>query len=132
MKGFVRAIEDAALGNNHFRTVLYTAKHSQIVAMSLPPGTDIGEETHADSDQYFRIELGKCTVKIDDNTYTACEGDGILVPAGAKHNIINTSDNEPLKLYTIYSPPHHRDGVVHLRKSNALEDDETFDGKTTE
>lgn len=132
MKGFFNNIERATLGNANFRTVLYTARHAQIVVMSLKPSEEIGEEVHKENDQFFRIEQGACTVKIDDTTYEAKEGDAFMVPAGATHNVINASQTEALKLYTIYSPPHHRDGVVHANKSDAEHDDEHFDGVTTE
>lgn len=132
MKGFYNQIEKTTEENTTFRTVLYTSKHAQVVVMALQPGEEIGEEVHTENDQFFRIEVGACTVTIDDSMYQANAGDAFLVPAGAKHNVINESASESLKLYTIYSPPHHRDGVVHVTKEAALHDDEEFDGKTTE
>ncbi|MBU2575856.1 cupin domain-containing protein [Patescibacteria group bacterium] len=130
MKGFYSNIEKDTLENNDFRRVLYTGKHSQLVLMCLQTGEEIGAEVHADIDQFFRIDKGTGKVIIDDNEYEVSDGDAIIVPAGANHNVINTSEDEPLKLYTIYSPPEHKDGTVHASKADAVE--EHFDGKTTE
>lgn len=130
MKGYVINIEKAALENNNFRKVLYTAHHSQLVVMSLNPGEEIGEEVHA-LDQFFRVEAGEGKAVLNGESHTISDGFSVVVPAGVKHNIINTS-NEPLKLYTIYSPPNHRDGVVHKTKAEAEIEDEHFDGRTTE
>ncbi len=132
MKGYNANIEKLTLENNSFRQVLYTGKHSQLVAMSLLPSEEIGSEVHEDNDQFFRFEKGEGKVVIDGNEYVVGDGDAIIVPSGAEHNIINTSSEESLKLYTIYSPAHHRDGVVHVTKTEAEADDEHFDGKTTE
>lgn len=132
MKGFRGNIEKDTLGNKKFRKVLYTGKHSQLVLMSLRPKEDIGMETHAENDQFFRFEAGQGKVIIDGNEYEVGDGVAIIVPAGAKHNIINTSDSKELKLYTIYSPAHHKDGIVRLTKKEAEDNDEEFDGKTTE
>lgn len=132
MKGFVKNIEKLTLENKNFRKVLYTAKHSQLVLMSLKPMEEIGMEVHPDNDQFFRCEKGSGKVIIDGNEYTISDGFAITIPAGSNHNVINTSDKEDLKLYTIYSPAHHRDGVVHKTKEIAEADDEEFDGKTTE
>jgi len=132
MKGYVINIEEATKGNNNFRKVLYTAKHSQLVLMNLKPGEEIGMEVHADNDQFFRVDAGKGKVVIDGNEYEIQDGFAIVIPAGANHNVINASDSEALKLYTIYSPPHHRDGVIHKTKAEAEADDEEFDGQTTE
>ena len=132
MKGYNANIEKLTLENNNFRQVLYTSKHSQLVAMSLLPNEEIGMETHNDNDQFFRFEKGEGKVLIDGNEYLVEDGSAIIVPAGAEHNVINTSSNEPLKLYTIYSPAHHRDGVIHATKAEGEGDDEEFDGKTTE
>ena len=132
MKGYVINIEEATKGNNNFRKVLYTAKHSQLVLMNLKPGEEIGMEVHADNDQFFRVDAGKGKVVIDGNEYEIQDGFAVVVPAGANHNVINVSVNEPLKLYTIYSPAHHQDNVVHQTKEQAQDDDEEFDGKTTE
>ncbi|KKQ39899.1 MAG: hypothetical protein US58_C0026G0005 [Candidatus Magasanikbacteria bacterium GW2011_GWA2_37_8] len=132
MKGYKGSIEELTLANTNFRQVLYTGKHSQLVAMSLRPNEEIGMEIHADNDQFFRFEAGEGKVLIDGNEYMVKDGDAVIVPAGAEHNIINTSAETDLKLYTIYSPAHHQDGVVHATKEIALNDDEEFDGKTTE
>ena len=130
MKGYVTNIEKAATENSNFRKVLYTAKNSQLVVMSLQPKEDIGEEVHT-LDQFIRIEQGEGKAVLDGVEYGIENGSAVVIPAGTKHNIINTSDEE-MKLYTIYSPPEHRDGVVHTTKAEAMADDEHFDGKTTE
>ncbi len=134
MKGFNTNIEKATLENNNFRKVLYTAKHSQLVLMSLLPNEEIGMEVHKDNDQFFRFEQGQGKCIIDGNEYQVTDGSAIIVPAGAEHNVINTSETEELKLYTIYSPAHHRDGVVRMTKeqAEAKENEEEFDGVTTE
>lgn len=132
MKGFNANIEAETLANENFRKVLYTGKHSQLVLMSLLPGEEIGMETHTDNDQFFRFEQGTGKVVIDDNEYEVTDGSAIVVPAGAEHNVINVSDSDKLKLYTIYSPAHHQDGVVRLTKADAMADGPEFDGKTTE
>lgn len=132
MKGYVKDIGQATNENNSFRQVVYTGKYCQLVLMSLKPGEDIGEEVHDTVDQFFRFEQGEGKVILDGVEHKIQAEFAVLVPAGTKHNIINTSDTAPLKLYTIYSPPHHRDGVVHAIKGEAEKDDEHFDGKTTE
>jgi mannose-6-phosphate isomerase-like protein (cupin superfamily) len=132
MKGFHSNIEKDTLANNNFRKVLYTGGHSQLVLMSLQPKEDIGLEIHKDNDQFFRIEKGKGKCIIDGNEYDIEDGSAIVVPAGAKHNIINISATEALKLYTIYSPAHHKDGVVRATKKAAEADGPEFDGVTTE
>lgn len=132
MKGFHANIEKETKDNENFRKVLYTAKHSQLVLMTLQPNEEIGSEVHEENDQFFRIDSGKGKCIIDGNEYELEDGSGIVVPAGATHNIINTSSTEKLKLYTIYSPAHHRDGVVHKTKEEAEADSEEFDGVTTE
>ncbi len=132
MKGFFINIEKATLENNNFRKVLYTSKHSQLVLMSLRPGEEIGTETHSENDQFFRFEGGQGKVIIDGNEYEVSDGSAIVVPAGAEHNVINVSDTEELKLYTIYSPPHHKDGIVRATKEEAETDSPEFDGQTTE
>ncbi|MDD5696687.1 MAG: cupin domain-containing protein [Candidatus Pacebacteria bacterium] len=131
MKGYVINIEKASIENDNFRKVLYTAPHSQLVLMSLLPGEDIGEETHT-LDQFFRVEKGIGKSVLNGMEYPIEDGSAIVIPAGVKHNIINTSTEEPMKLYTIYSPPNHRDGVIHSTKEEAEADSEEFDGKTTE
>ncbi|MBK8595033.1 MAG: cupin domain-containing protein [Holophagales bacterium] len=130
MKGFVKDIEALAIGNGAFRQVLYTAKSCQLVVMSLPPGGEIGAEVH-ELDQFFRVEEGSGEAVLDGVPTAIQAGFAVLVPAGTKHNIVNTS-KAPLKLYTLYAPPNHRDGVVHHTRADAEADTEHFDGKTTE
>lgn len=125
-------IENATLENTDFRRVLYTGEHLQLVLMSLKPDEDIGMEVHADTDQFFRFEKGEGKVVINETQYAVSDGDVIVVSAGSKHNIINASSSNELKLYTIYTPPHHKDGIVRATKKEALEDSPEFDGKTTE
>jgi mannose-6-phosphate isomerase-like protein (cupin superfamily) len=120
------------LGNSDFRRVLYTGKHSQLVLMSLKPSEEIGEEVHKTIDQFFRFEKGEGVVSIDGVKHKVIDGDAVIVPAGARHNVTNTSKNTELKLYTIYSPPEHYDGTVRKTKADALAKPEEFDGKTTE
>lgn len=132
MKGYHADIEQLVAGNNSFRKVLYTSKYTQLVLMALKPGEEIGMEAHHNNDQFFRFESGEGKVIISGNEYIVKGGDVIIVPAGSEHNVINTSTTVPLKMYTLYSPPHHRDGVVHETKEIAVEDTEAFDGKTTE
>ena len=132
MKGFSTDIEKETLENGNFRKVLYTSKHSQLVLMSLKPTEEIGMEVHPDNDQFFRFEQGQAKVIIDGTEYSAIDGTAIVVPAGARHNVINTSDSDTLKLYAIYSPPHHKDGIVRGTKQEAEANDQGFDGKTTE
>lgn len=131
MKGYHTHIEEATETNTDYRRVLYTGKYSQLVLMSLQPGEEIGEEIHPENDQFFRFEEGEGKVIIDGNEYFVHDGDAVVVPAGAKHNVINTGD-EPLKLYTIYSPPHHRYDVVRATKAEADADAPEFDGTTSE
>ena len=130
MKGFVQDIEALAVENDDFRRVLYTAKHCQLVLMSLKPREEIGAEVHT-LDQFFRVEEGTGEAVLDGVRTAIRAGFAILVPAGTKHNIINTG-TVPLKLYTLYAPPNHRDGVVHHTRADAEADNEHFDGKTTE
>jgi mannose-6-phosphate isomerase-like protein (cupin superfamily) len=132
MVGFNTDIEQETLSNKNFRKVLYTSKHSQLVLMSLKPGEDIGEEIHKDNDQFFRFESGSGVCVIDSHKYPLKDGVAIVVPAGAKHNIINTSTVDDLKMYTIYSPAHHKDGIIRITKKKAEENEEDFDGNTTE
>ncbi|MDQ5982209.1 MAG: hypothetical protein QG549_206 [Patescibacteria group bacterium] len=132
MKGYVTDIERQTLDNTNFRHVIYTGRYMQLVLMSIAPGDDIGLETHHDNDQFFRIESGKGQVIIDSNEYDISDGSAIVVPAGAQHNVINTSHSDALQLYTIYAPPHHRDGITRLTKLDATSDAPEFDGKTTE
>lgn len=132
MKGYIKNIEELSLKNTSFRKVLYTTKNSQVVLMHLNPLQDIGLETHSDLDQFIRVEAGEGEAIIDGKTTPIKAGFAVVIPAGANHNIKNTSANAPLKLYTVYSPPQHRDGVVHATKEEAESDTEHFDGKTTE
>lgn len=132
MKGYNANIEKETLANTNFRKVLYTGKHSQLVLMSLRPNEEIGMEVHTDNDQFFRFEKGEGKCIIDGNEYVLGDGSVIIVPSGAQHNIINTSATEDLKLYTIYSPAHHKDGVVRATKAEAEADGPEFDGVTTE
>ena len=132
MKGFNSNIEKDTIENTNFRKVLYTGKHCQLVLMSLKPNEEIGMEVHTDNDQFFRFEKGEGKCIIDGNEYPLTDGMAIVVPAGAQHNIINTSATEKLKLYTIYSPAHHKDGVVRATKAEAEADGPEFDGVTTE
>ncbi len=132
MKGFSTNIEKATLENNNFRKVLYTSKYSQLVLMSLKPGEEIGMEVHEENDQFFRFEQGKGKCIIDGNEYELSDGVAVVVPAGAQHNVINTSKTEELKLYTIYSPAHHKDGIVRATKEEAEANPAEFDGVTTE
>ena len=131
MKGYTTNIEKASLENTDFRRVLYTTKNSQLVLMSIKPGEDIGMEVHEEHDQFIRVESGFGKAIIDDNEYELEDGSAIVIPAGANHNVINTGDVD-MKLYTIYTPPEHRDGVVHATKEEAEAGEEHFDGTTTE
>jgi mannose-6-phosphate isomerase-like protein (cupin superfamily) len=131
MKGFVADIEELTEENSDFRRVLYTGKKLQLVLMAIKPGGEIGEEVHEDRDQFFRVEKGKGEVLIDGNHSKIKSDDAIIVPAGARHNIKNTGD-KPLRLYTLYAPPEHRDATVHVTKADADASEEHFDGKTTE
>lgn len=132
MKGYKVCIERATLDNNSFRKVLYTSKHSQLVLMTLRPGEDIGMEVHPNNDQFFRFEEGQGECVIDGNVYAVEGGDAVVIPAGAEHNVINTSSKDALKMYTIYSPPHHRDSIVRMTKSDAMAREAEFDGQTSE
>jgi len=132
MKGFSINIEEETLNNESYRRVMYTGKHSQLVLMSLKPKEEIGMETHPDNDQFFRFEKGEGKVIIDGNEYQVQDGFAIIVPSGAEHNIINTSETDELKLYTIYSPAHHKDGIIRATKEEAESDAPEFDGATTE
>lgn len=129
MKGYIGNIEKATLENGDYRRVLYTAKSSQLVLMDIRPGEEIGEEVHH-LDQFLRIEQGEAKVILDGVETAVFDAWAIVIPAGARHNVINTSNNIDLKLYSIYSPPEHKDGTVHRTKADAQE--EHFDGKTTE
>jgi mannose-6-phosphate isomerase-like protein (cupin superfamily) len=130
-KGFVANIEVLTEGNTDFRRVLYTGKGLQLVLMAIAPGEDIGEEVHPDVDQFFRLEKGEGELRVDGVTTRVKGDDAFVVPAGVSHNVINTG-KEPLKLYTIYAPPEHRDGIVRATKAEAQAAEAHFDGKTTE
>jgi mannose-6-phosphate isomerase-like protein (cupin superfamily) len=132
MKGFKSNIEKDTLGNSNFRRVVYTGKQTQLVLMSLKSGEEIGEEVHKTVDQFFRFEKGEGIVSIDGVKHKVADGDAVIVPAGARHNVTNTSKTTELKLYTIYSPPEHQDGTIRKTKAEALAKPEEFDGKTTE
>jgi mannose-6-phosphate isomerase-like protein (cupin superfamily) len=130
MKGFVKNIESIAVKSEDFRRVLYTAKNCQLVVMALKPKEEIGAEVHK-LDQFFRVEQGTGEAVLDVVATAISPGFAVLVPAGTNHNIVNTG-NVPLKLYTLYAPPNHRDGVIHHTRADAEADTEHFDGKTTE
>ena len=131
MKGFVEDIEDLTVENAAFRRVLYAGKHLQLVLMALKAGEEIGSETHVGHDQFFRIESGSGEVLIDGRRTPIKDDDAVIVPAGARHNVINTGD-APLTLYTLYGPPEHHDGVVRATRAEAEAKEEHFDGTTTE
>jgi len=131
MQGYHDDIERQTTGNNDFRRVLYTGHHLQLVLMTIQPGEEIGAEVHEDRDQFFRFEEGNGQVDIDDNTYDVEDGSGVIVPAGARHNVRNTGE-APLRLYTLYGPPEHVDGLVEKTKADAMATHEEWDGKTTE
>lgn len=130
MNGYTTNIEQLSLDNDNFRKVIYTDKNTQLVLMSLLPNEDIGEEVH-DVDQFLRVEKGSGTAVLNDIPHDIADGSAIVVPAGTKHNLIN-GDVGPMKLYTLYMPPHHRDGVIHATKAEAEKSEEHFDGTTTE
>ena len=131
-KGYHANIENLTKENSNFRKVLYTGEHMQLVLMSIPIGDEIGMEVHNDNDQFFRFEAGQGKVLINGNEYEISDGDVIIVPAGAEHNVINVSESEDLKLYTIYSPAHHKDGIVRITRDEAMANEAEFDGATTE
>ncbi len=131
-KGFKDNIEKLTEENTDFRQVLYTGERSQLVLMSLKPGEEIGAEVHEENDQFFRFEAGQGQVLIDLTTYDVSDGDAVVVPRGAEHNVVNTSETEALKFYTIYSPAHHADGIVRPTREEALANEAEFDGATTE
>ena len=134
MKGFKSNIENDTLKGKNFRKVLYSGEHLQLVLMSLLPNEEIGLETHPDNDQFFRFESGQGKCIINGIEHLILKGDAIIVPAGTKHNVINTSNEKMLKFYTIYSPPHHEDGIIRETKqeAEAKGNEEEFDGVTTE
>lgn len=124
MTGYLDNIEKRTLENTNFRRVLYTGQHAQLVVMSLQPSEDIGMEVHEIVDQFIRVEAGQGKLLLNGEEHQVGDGDAFVVPAGAQHNVINTSSDKPLKLYTIYSPPHHKDGVIHATKADAAADKE--------
>lgn len=131
MKGYIINIEKETKENTDFRRVLYTAKHSQLVVMSLKPSEEIGKETHT-LDQFIRLEEGEGLAILDGVRHVIRTDDSIVIPAGTEHNIINASADGAMKLYTIYSPPEHKDGTIHKTKADAMADEEHFDNRTTE
>ena len=133
MKGYVDNIERATVENEDFRRVLYTGRNLQLVLMTLPPGCDIGEEVHEDRDQFFRVEQGEGEIRIDGVANRVEDDFAVIVPAGARHNVVNTG-GRPLRLYTLYAPPEHRDGIVHKTREQAERDhaNDHWDGETTE
>lgn len=131
-KGYKDNIEKLTKENNNFRKVLYTGEQMQLVLMSLKPGEDIGAEVHPENDQFFRFDAGKGKVVINETEYEVEDGDAVVVPKGANHNVINTSEDEDLKFYTIYAPSHHKDQIVRETKEEAMANEEDFDGQTTE
>ena len=131
-KGYKENIEKLTIENNNFRKVLYTGAHMQLVLMSLKPGEEIGSEVHTENDQFFRFEKGEGRVIINETEYMVADGDTVIVPSGSQHNVMNTSTTEDLKLYTIYAPAHHKDGIIRATKAEAMANEEEFDGTTTE
>ena len=131
MKGYVTNIEKDTVKNQDFRRVLYTGKNTQLVLMSIRPKEDIGEEVHT-LDQFIRVESGRGVAILDGVKHQISDGSAVVIPAGTRHNVINDSGSEELKLYSLYSPPEHRDGTIHPTKDDALAHEEHFDGKTTE
>jgi mannose-6-phosphate isomerase-like protein (cupin superfamily) len=121
MAGYSVNIEQATLENEFFRKVLFTGKHTQLVLMTLKPGEDIGKEVHPDVDQFIRVESGTGEALMDGETTTLSDGMSIVIPAGAEHNVTNTSSSEPLRLYTLYSPPNHPDGTIHKTRAEAMQ-----------
>jgi len=120
MAGYVTKLEKKALANKYFREVLFTGPHSQLVVMSIAPGDDIGMETHSDVDQFIRIEAGTGKAILDGKAHALEDGSAVMIPAGVQHNIVNTAKTVPLQLYTVYTPPEHKDGTVHKTKADAL------------
>lgn len=131
-KGYKENIEQLTIENTNFRKVVYTGQHIQLVLMSLKPNEDIGLETHHENDQFFRFEKGEGKVIVGETEYTVGDGDVVIVPAGTEHNVINTSSDEELKLYTIYTPSHHKDQIVRETKQDAMDNEADFDGVTSE
>ena len=132
MLGYHSDIEQDSIDNINFRNVVYTGANLQLVLMTLNPKEDIGLEVHPENDQFFRIEQGQGVCLIDGHEYELSDGSAIVVPAGAEHNIVNTSESEDLKLYTIYAPPHHKADITRATKEEAEQNEADFDGQTTE
>ncbi len=132
MHGFVTNIEEASLRNEFFREVLYTDNRMQLVVMSLKPGEDIGMETHVDVDQFIRVESGEGKAILNGVEHPLTDGSVIVVPQGVEHDVVNTSLEHPMKLYTLYAPPHHKDKTIHKTKTEAESSEEHFDGVTSE
>ena len=131
MKGYIIQIEDATRKNQHYRHVLFTAQHSQLVLMNLKPGEEIGEEVH-ELDQFLRFEEGEGTVILDGERHAVSDGFAVVVPAGTRHNVVNSSRTADLRLYSLYSPPEHKDGTIHKTKREAdVDHDHHFDGRTS-
>ena len=128
MGGYIDNIETKTLENPYFRQVLFTAPHSQLVVMTLQVGEEIGQETHADRDQFIRVETGQGEAILDGERHALSDGSAVVIPAGTEHNVVNTSASEPLRLYTIYSPPEHPDGTINRTKQEALEYERTHHG----
>lgn len=117
MVGYVTNIEQATLENEDYRRVLFTGPNTQLVLMTLKPGEEIGLETHEEHDQFVRVEAGSGKVRLNDDEHPLSDGVSVVIPAGTRHNVINTSSTEPLRLYTLYSPPEHPEGTVHRTKA---------------
>lgn len=132
MKGYKNNLEHATQSNTNFRQILYTSLHMQLVLMALQPGEEIGVETHAEGDQFFRFESGEGLVTINGVEHEVGAGDVVIIPEGAEHNVVNVSETTLLKLYTIYAPPHHKDGIVRATRQEAIADAPEFDGVTSE
>jgi mannose-6-phosphate isomerase-like protein (cupin superfamily) len=131
-KGYFDNIEKLTIENENFRKVLYTGEHIQLVLMSLKPLEDIGLEIHTENDQFFRFEKGEGKVIVGETEYIVADGYTVIVPAGTQHNVINISEIDDLKMYTIYTPAHHKDGIVRATKKEAMEQEEDFDGVLSE
>jgi mannose-6-phosphate isomerase-like protein (cupin superfamily) len=131
-KGYKVSIENLTEENSNFRKVLYTGDKLQLVLMSLLPGEEIGFEVHEENDQFFRFESGLGKVFVNETIYDVSDGDAVVVPMGARHNVVNTGQDSCLRFYTIYSPSHHKDGIIRITKKEAIENEEDFDGVTTE
>lgn len=132
MNGYDTNIEQQTLENTNFRKVLYTSEFQQLVVMSIPVGGEIGKEIHDENDQFIRVESGEAEAVIDGRKIKLRDDDVIIIPKGSEHNVVNSSSDKDLKVYTIYSPPHHKDGTIHATKAEADADDEHFDGVTSE